>query len=216
VLVRPHPAHAPQWSDVSLAEFGNVSIWPLAGAAPLDAERKQDYYDSLFHAACVVGVNTSGFLEAGILGRRTLSVRSPEFPQSQEGTLHFRYLTSAGLVSLADEIVPHLAELANVLRGEGAASGKIDCFIEEFLRPNGLATPCTPILASALERLAADKQREPLAPPFAAPLVRGLTFPVALLVRRFYLGRIARRPERVNIVPPPARKADKEEARAKL
>jgi hypothetical protein len=39
---------------------------------------------------------------------------------------------------------------------------------------------------------------------------------VALLVRRFYLGRIARRPERVNIVPPPARKADKEEARAKL
>ena len=93
VLVRPHPAHAPQWAGVSLAEFGNVVIWPPAGAAPLDDERKQDYFDSLFHAACVVGVNTSGFLEAGILGKRTLSVRAAEFPQSQDGTLHFRYLS---------------------------------------------------------------------------------------------------------------------------
>jgi hypothetical protein len=216
VLVRPHPAHAPQWSGLSLAEFGNVVIWPPAGAAPLDDERKQDYFDTLFHAACVVGVNTSGFLEAGILGRRTLSVRSPEFPQSQEGTLHFRYLTAAGLVSLADEIAPHLAELADVLRGGGEANEQIRRFVEEFLRPNGLGLPCTPILASALERLAADKERKPLAPPVAAPLVRALTFPVALLVRRFYLARIARRPERVNIVPPPARKPDKEEVRAKL
>jgi hypothetical protein len=216
VLVRPHPAHAPQWSGVSLAEFGNVVIWPSAGAAPLDAERKQDYFDSLFHAACVVGVNTSGFLEAGILGRRTLSVRSPEFPQSQEGTLHFRYLTSAGLVSLADEIAPHLAELADLLRRGGEASAQIERFVGEFLRPNGLGTPCTPILVSALERLAANKQRKPLVPPFAAPLVRGLVFPVALLVRRFYLARIARRPERVNIVPPPARKSDKEQVRAEL
>lgn len=216
VLVRPHPAHAPQWSGVSLAELGNVVIWPPAGAAPLDDERKQDYFDSLFHAACVVGVNTSGFLEAGIVGRRTLSVRSPEFPESQEGTLHFRYLTAAGLVSLADEIAPHLSELADVVRGEDEPIARIQGFVEEFLRPNGLGTACTPILASALERLAADKQRKPLTPPFAAPLVRGLTFPVALLVRRFYLARIARRPERVNIVPPPAPKAEKKQARAEL
>jgi hypothetical protein len=216
VVVRPHPAHAPQWSGVSLTEFGNIVVWPPAGAAPLDAERKQDYFDSLFHAACVVGVNTSGFLEAGILGRRTLSVRSPEFPQSQEGTLHFRYLSSAGLVSLADELAPHLSELADVLQGRGEGSTRIQRFVEEFLRPNGIGTACTPILVSALERLATEKQREPLAPPFAASLVRGFTFPVALLVRRFYLARIARRPERVNIVPPPtvAHKAEKQALRA--
>jgi hypothetical protein len=210
VIVRPHPAHAPQWSGISLAEFANVVIWPPAGAAPLDQERKQDYFDNLFHAACVVGVNTSCFLEAGIVGRRTLSVRSPEFHESQEGTLHFRYLTAAGLVALADDMSSHLSQLAEVLHGGSEPDAKVRHFVEEFLRPNGIENPCTPILVSALERLATQGQQRPLATPFMAPLMRGLLIPLAALLRRIFLARLSRRPPRLNFVPPPAAARDAE------
>ena len=67
VIVRPHPAHLKQWQTVDLSTFGNAVIWPRAGGVPVDDERKRDYFHSLFHADAVVGINTSGFIEAGIL-----------------------------------------------------------------------------------------------------------------------------------------------------
>jgi hypothetical protein len=218
VVVRPHPAHGEQWSDVSLSEFQNAVIWPPVGAAPLDEERKQDYFDHLFHAACIVGVNTSGFLEAAIIGRRTLTVRPTEFPQSQEGTLHFRYLTSAGIVTMTEELGTHLSGLAELLHRPGEPDTQVRRFVEEFLRPRGIETPCTPILVAALERLAAEGHRKPLVPPLLAPLVRGLTMPLAVQLRRSYLTRLSRRPQRLNIgaAAAAARSAEKEQLRAKL
>jgi hypothetical protein len=216
VVVRPHPAHGPQWSGVSLAEFQNAVIWPPAGAAPLDDERKQDYFDHLFHAACVVGVNTSGFLEASIIGRRTLTLRPAEFPQSQEGTLHFRYLTSAGIVTASEEMTTHLSDLAALLNGGGEPDARVRRFVEEFLRPHGIDAPSTPVLVAALERLAAQGHRAPLVPPLLAPLVRGLAMPLAVLVRRYYLARLSRRPVRVKIGATATDKADKRQLRAKV
>ena len=93
VIVRPHPAHLEQWQAVDLSAFGNAVIWPRAGGVPVDDERKRDYFDSLFHADAVVGINTSGFIEAGILAAGPSPPRSGHFDGTQEGTLHFRYLT---------------------------------------------------------------------------------------------------------------------------
>jgi hypothetical protein len=213
VVVRPHPAHGMQWVGVSLPEPDKTVIWPPTGAAPLDEERKQDYFDTLFHAACVVGVNTSGFLEASIIGRRTLSLRPAEFPESQDGTLHFRYLVSAGIVTMAEQVPTHLAQLAEVLGGASEPDAHAKRFVEEFLRPHGIETPCTPILAAALERLAAEGHRRPIVPPFLAPLVRTLALPLAARLRRLYLARILRRPPRVSlaVLPSTARNAQNEQ-----
>jgi len=218
VVVRPHPQHGPQWSGVSLAEFQNVVIWPPTGAAPLDAERKQDYFDNLFHAACIVGVNTSGFLEASIIGRRTLTMRPAEFPQSQDGTLHFRYLTSAGVLRVTEDLTTHLVDLAEVLGGRNEPDAQVERFVEEFLRPHGIETRCTPILAEALERLAVEGRRAPLVAPLLAPLVRAFVFPLAVHLRRLYLARLAQRPPVASISAQPAitRNAEKERLRAKL
>jgi hypothetical protein len=217
VIVRPHPAHGLQWSGVSLAEFGNAVIWPPSGAAPLDEVRKQDYFDHLFHAGCVVGLNTSGFLEASIVGRRTLTVRPAEFPQSQQGTLHFRYLTAAGVVRVANDLATHLSELADTLRAPDEIDPRLRRFVETFLRPHGIGTPCTPILAAALQRLAAEHRQKPLVPPFFAPVIRGLALPLAIQLRRLYLARLSRRPSRVDLDahPPIAHNAEKQQLRAK-
>ncbi len=66
-------------TGVDLSEFGKVVVWPRGGAVPVDDERKRDYFDSLYHGDVVVGVNTSGFIEAGIVGRRTLAITKRPF-----------------------------------------------------------------------------------------------------------------------------------------
>jgi hypothetical protein len=62
-------------------------------ANPVTDSGARRLYDSLFHSAVVVGLNTSAFLEAGIVGRPVLAILPPEYQDNQEGTLHFRYLT---------------------------------------------------------------------------------------------------------------------------
>ena len=92
VLVRPHPQNASQWQGVDLSSSGDVVVWPSAPSNPVDAGAKADYFDSLYHCAAVVGVNTTALIEAGIVGRPVHTVLMPRFADVQHGTLHFQHL----------------------------------------------------------------------------------------------------------------------------
>ena len=89
VLVRPHPARMKEWADVDLSAESDVAVW---GGNPIDADAKAGYYNSLYHSAAVVGLNTSAFLEGAIVGRPVFATLLPEHHENQEGTIHFHYL----------------------------------------------------------------------------------------------------------------------------
>jgi hypothetical protein len=197
VLVRPHPSHAAQWSDVDFADLGNVAIWPRAGEVPMDEERKQTYFDSLHHAAAVVGVNTSGFLEAAIVGRRTLILRTPQTMPTQEGTLHFRYLLDDGFLLSADDMPAHLAQLGRVLRGLDAAAEPLRRFVGHFLRPHGLDQAALPRLVAAVEQLGRLGRRQPAPLRWWTWLVRAAAAPLTLIVAPQYRAVLARRQGRM-------------------
>ncbi len=195
IVIRPHPIHAEQWQEADLSALGPVVLSPLAGAAPIEEPDRQLFFDTLTHAAMVVGINTSLFLEAGIVGRRCLSVRSAEFDASQSGTLHFRYLTSGGLVDLAPDMDAHVTALTEAL-SDDAPSPEAKAFIADFVRPHGLDRPAVPIVADAVADLAGMKVSRERAP-FLTPLIRALLFPIAALyLRPRYLARRAQRPQR--------------------
>ena len=92
VGVRPHPENVQPWQKYDMAEFDDVVVWPHGGANPVDESSKNDFYDSLYHSAMVVGINTSAQIEAGIVGRPVFTVQTDEHVGTQEGTLHFHYL----------------------------------------------------------------------------------------------------------------------------
>ena len=193
IVVRPHPAHALQWHSIDLSSLGPVVVSPSAGAAPIEHNERQVFFDALSHAAAVVGINTSVFLEAGIVGRRCLTVRSPEFEASQSGTLHFHYLVNGGLLEMAGDMAKHLEALGSALRGEPRAASA-EAFIEAFLRPHGIETPAVPIAKAAIEQLSKTKVNAER-PTAIAPLIRAFLFPIAaLFLRPRYLARRARRP----------------------
>ncbi len=151
ILVRPHPQNAAQWADVDLSAFGDVVIWPRAGANPIGLDARSDYFDSMYHAHTVVGVNTSALIESGIVGRLVYSFRVPELAGTQEGTLHFRHLERGGLLQLADTLEQHVTQLDRSFDSAEADRERVRGFIQSFVRPYGLDEPATPRVVRAIE-----------------------------------------------------------------
>jgi hypothetical protein len=179
VLIRPHPQHEEQWRRFDARDWPNVTVYPPAGAIPVDAASKADYFDSIYHSAAVVGINTTAQIESAIVGRHVYTLLASEFRDTQEGTLHFHHLRRAGggLVHAASDFPEHLAQLDAALRG-GDDDGRCRRFVEAFVRPFGIDVPATPKLVEAIESVAA---RDALPVP-QTPLVAGLFRP---LLRRW-------------------------------
>jgi hypothetical protein len=160
VLVRPHPKRLEPWRGVELG--GRAIVWPREAPLPTDEASKSDYFDSLVHADAVVGLNSTAMVEAGSLGRPVLTVLAPEFRESQEGTLHFRYLleVGGGLLRVSRSLEEHVAQLAETVRGEDAgAAERSRRFVEAFVRPHGADVAATPVFVDAIEALAASRPR---------------------------------------------------------
>jgi FkbM family methyltransferase len=174
ILIRPHPQNLDQWQGVDLSPLGPVAVWPAAVQAPADAQGRRDYFDSIYHSAAVVGINTTAEIESAIIGRSVYTVTAPEFSETQGGTLHFEHLRqgNGGLLHVAAGLAEHVGQLDGAVRSPGADDERCRRFVQAFVRPHGLDTPATPRLVDALEALAAAPAPAPERAPAWSTLVR--------------------------------------------
>jgi hypothetical protein len=156
VLVRPHPQNEEQWSRFDASDLTHCAIYPRAGAIPIDAASKADYFDSIYHSAAVVGINTTAEIESAIVGRRVYTLLAAEFHETQVGTVHFHYLREAGggLVHMARDFPEHLLQLDAALSAGVEDDGRCRRFVEAFIRPYGIGVAATPKLVDAIETAA--------------------------------------------------------------
>ena len=173
VLIRPHPQNADQWKDIDLRPLAPAVVWP-AGEAPVDARTRNDYFDSMFHSAAVVGLNTTAQIEAAIIGRPVYTLLT-DYRDTQEGTLHFRHLRDphGGILHVAGSMDEHLTQVERAL-GATAPDPRLRPFVQAFVRPYGLAEPAAPRMVAAFERLAVRPPAVRRAPFWAGPLRRRL------------------------------------------
>lgn len=162
ILVRPHPARRREWESIDLSAFPGVVVW---GGNPIDAKSRADYFDSLFHSAVVVGLNTSAFIEAGIVGRPVHTMLLPQWHENQLGTVHFKYLMEAGggLLIAARSVEEHLQQLDASLT---TRSTEVRPFVRTFVRPLGLDVAATPIFVEQVEKMRTLSIDPPRRPPF--------------------------------------------------
>ena len=181
ILVRPHPRRGREWQDATFEGLENIVCWPRAGELPVDAASKTDYFDSLFHSAAVVGINSSAMIEAPIVGRPVHTVLLPDFQESQEGTVHFHYLLDGpnAVLRATRSLDDHARDLANTLAGRDVDPQRSERFVRAFVRPRGTAVSATDSFVDALEALAARPAPAPRRPPFWAQLLRPLLWPFA-------------------------------------
>ena len=158
VLVRPHPERVKEWKDVRLDGFTNVAFH---GRNPIDREARDDYFDALSYSAAVIGLVTTAFVEAAIVGRPVLTFTLPAYRMHQEEMIHFQYLTGAhdGPLQTAPDLDTHFQQLAAAVSSDGSRDERNRRFLTAFVRPAGLDTPATPAFADALERLHGDGTR---------------------------------------------------------
>ena len=218
ILIRPHPSRLDEWAGFDLSGYTDVAFW---GSHPLDEASRADYFDSMHHAAVVVGLNTSAFLESAVVGRPVHTVILPKYSrENQEGTIHFRYLlgertrdragreaglsAGGGLLHVARSFEKHVAQLAAPLSAHVDADPKSRDFARYFIRPFGLEVAAAPKFVEAIERLGARPGPAPARVPFAGIAGRILPRVLAAVGRR---DREAAGPGRVTV-----RGADKRKA----
>jgi hypothetical protein len=167
LLIRPHPAGEKNWHSGDSVDVR----WPKVGekatvSRPFGDDRavvmnspmqNADVvlYDTVFHSAAIVGLNTSAEIEAAIVGRPVFTILDST-AKGQQGTLHFHYLLRqrGGHVELAENFEQHTTQLSEALAGKYGRDA-IDNFVCRFVRPHGLEVPVAPRVADAIEGLAA-------------------------------------------------------------
>jgi hypothetical protein len=155
ILIRPHPSRTADWDEVDWRRLGHVALF---GDNPIDEEAREDYFDSLYHSAAVVGITTSAFIEAAIVDRPVMTIYFDEVKQEHEGSLHFQLLLNfaGGLITAASTLGEHVSQLAMFV--DGAPPDVIERqrrFVQAFVRPLGVDVPATEVVASRLEQIAA-------------------------------------------------------------
>jgi hypothetical protein len=138
VLVRPHPKNRAGWERF---RHDRVVIDHEPGF-PDDGERRGRLYNSLFHSQCVVGLNTSVFLEASVVGVPCVAI---EFPASHPASVvssypHFAHVRDAGFVHLAHG-TEDAARIIGSLRTDDERAAAQRRFVQSFIRPHGLDRP---------------------------------------------------------------------------
>ena len=187
VLVRPHPYNCHAWDPDPLTDLPGAVFFPRHGYNPIDPANRADFFDSIYHSAAIVGINTSAMIEAAIIGRPVFSMLAEEFSDTQEGTIHFHHLLpeNGGCVRIASTIDEHVRQLSERLRDPEAARAEAARFVGSFIRPHGIEKPATPIFVDAIERLAAAPAPAPVPAPAwgvaLRPMLLGAALPAAVI-----------------------------------
>lgn len=155
LLVRPHPFKE---MDDEL-ENNWVKIFPKGGQRPDTDEARASYYDSLYHSAAVIGVNTTGFLEAAILDKPCLTLTSPMTSAGQEMRAHFKHLMDAEYIEVSQDFPQLVALIMNIVSGADPRRENRRKFVMNFIRPHGLNVPASEVISSAI--LAVARGRMP-------------------------------------------------------
>ena len=166
IVIRPHPGGPLDSNPESaqrLSRMRGVVVHPPGGSHVFDEATLSNYFDSIHHAAAVVGVNTSAMIEAAVVGRPVHVLLANRYRATQDESPHFNHLRSAGggLIVATEDREEHAAGLARSLRGEDReeAAARARSFLASFVRPHGLDRPAAPLMVDALRQLAAGSRR---------------------------------------------------------
>ncbi len=148
IVVRPHPRARRTWENAAAREWHRAVL-----VAPgLDADAS--LYAALVHSNAAVGLNTSAEIEAGLLGKPTLTLECNELAPGQTDTVHYHYLLkeNGGFVEPARDMDEHVRQLAAAVR-QSAPCDSVRRSASSFVRPLGMDTPVAPLMADAVESL---------------------------------------------------------------
>jgi hypothetical protein len=151
ILVRPHPKNLNGWKGMTRS---GIEIWADPGF-PESSAARDELRGSLAGAVAVIGINTSVFIEAAIVGTPSVALIASEAGLLVAGTLaHFAFLRNAGFLHEVASESDAAATIATLLvDGEDEERSRARArFVQSFVRPSGVERPAAEAAADAIER----------------------------------------------------------------
>ncbi len=153
LLVRPHPSN-----NAMLEELTDVpGVVPSPGTLPYSEDAADQFRRLIAGAACVVGVNTSGMIDAVICGRPCFSVRTEQYTDTHLDSAHFRAMTESGAIGLASEVPQLLEWIAASVAGRDPTADARRRFVDTAIRPRGPDRAAGGFAAQAIALLSAGQ-----------------------------------------------------------
>jgi hypothetical protein len=150
LLVRPHPAN-----DTMCAELKDVAgVTLLPSTMPFGDDAAALFMSVLTHAFAVVGINTSGLIDAIALDRPIYSVMTDQYTDTHLSAAHFRHLVAGNAITIASDADDLVKLLGAELKGKDKRKAARREFVRRFLRPRGMEVPAGTIAARAIVMLA--------------------------------------------------------------
>jgi hypothetical protein len=154
IVVRPHPANEKTFQEIS---DPRVIVW-LRGEdrlpdTPADFSL---YLAFLKYADCVVGINTTGMVDAAIHGENVITLNLPRFHGSNAREAeHIKTIASSGIFFDADTLEIAATKIVDAASGERIVDQKLRTdFIEKFVRPRGNNVTAGSVAAKEIINLA--------------------------------------------------------------
>ncbi len=150
-IVRPHPASYKFFTSIDKDK--DLSVVLQKGSVPDNEMALKELYDTIYHAVAVVGICTSGFIDAFILGKPVISMLAGEYEHIQTKAPHCRQLIEGEVL----DMITDAGELPGILKrlseGNDLTNKMRARFIEEYVRPKGLGMTAGEAFALELEKL---------------------------------------------------------------
>ena len=165
IVFRAHPAN---WKHGASLMNEGISVWPREGTLPDSEATFEDFFNTLTHAACVIGLNTSGMVDAIILNKPVISPLIDRYRLTQEKAEHFHRMRSHNTLYIANNTSEILRCIAS-LRTSDPLREHRQAFVTRFIRPQGIQASAGAITAKSICALAPQLKPIALTQPWNGP-----------------------------------------------
>ena len=150
LIVRPHPANAAHYKDV---ESNSIVLIPRGGHHPARKDALELFADTLEHSMGVVGINTSGMIDALIADKPVIALMVDEYRSTQSVARHFQHVLESGALEKAEGVNACVSAIGKLLKGLDAHQQERQKFVREFVRPRGLSVSAGDAAAEEIIKL---------------------------------------------------------------
>lgn len=155
LLVRPHPDNIVHYEKMPNRD--GLAIYPRERWSVGDTSKIEDLYNAIHHAFAVIGVNTSGMIDAIVLNKPVIALMTDAYATSQRETQHFQHLLQADVLEIADGVVHCPTLILQLLKGNDQRQQQRQTFIQTFVRPRGQNTHVGTLNATVVEQVSQGK-----------------------------------------------------------
>ena len=132
IIFKPHPAHYEYYQKLSI---DYVILLPKQFGLSETLQDIANFHHLVMSARCVIGINTSGFLDSVLIGKRTFAYLSAEHEQTQRLSAHYRLLTDYKVIIETNSY----EQMVDLTDNDSAFIKNRNLFLASFVRPHGEA-----------------------------------------------------------------------------